>query len=145
MTLYYVDTSAVIRAYLADEADHEPLHRLLFEGTEPVVTSELTRVEFASTIAAAHRANRVSDPGPLLDAFDADCDDVITMLVLDPDTVLPLARRLVTEHSLRTLDALHLAVASTAAAQLAAGEPVCMVTRDQRQGAAATALGLAVV
>jgi hypothetical protein len=40
------------------------------------------------------------------------------------------------------LDALHLAVARTAVAELAEGEPVVLVSRDTRQRAAAAALGM---
>ena len=43
----------------------------------------------------------------------------------------------------RTLDAIHLAVALTDARELAAGEPVSLVTRDKAQAAAAESLGLA--
>ena len=53
MTLYYADTSAIIRAYFVDEDDHESLQELIFAGDDPVVTSELTRVEFASATVAA--------------------------------------------------------------------------------------------
>ena len=55
-----------------------------------------------------------------------------------------VARALVAQHPLRSLDAVHLAVARTTAAELAAGEPVVLVTRDHRQAAAAEALGMAV-
>jgi len=146
VTLYYADTSAIIRAYFVDEDDHETLRRMLFEDSGPVVTSELTRVEFASATAAACRARRLSDPCPVLDRFDLDCGDdgVIAMLRLDPEATLPLARQLVTEHPLRSLDAIHLAVALTTATQLAAGEPITVITRDERQAAAAQAIGLSV-
>jgi hypothetical protein len=52
------------------------------------------------------------------------------------------AHTLVLEHPLRTLDAIHLAVALGDASELAAGEPVIFVTRDQVQAEAARALGL---
>ena len=147
MTLYYVDTSALVRAYFIDEDDHEPLHRMLFDGSDPIVTSELTRLEFASATAAAYRAKRVADASAMLAQFDLDCTDdgAITLLSLDPSAALPLARQLVIEHPLRSLDAIHLAVALTAATQLAAGEPVTVVTRDERQAAVAGLLGLAVI
>ncbi|MGH3718503.1 MAG: hypothetical protein ACRDRI_06590 [Pseudonocardiaceae bacterium] len=45
MSIRYADTSALVRCYLVDEADHERLCGLLLEGREPVVTSEITRVE----------------------------------------------------------------------------------------------------
>jgi predicted nucleic acid-binding protein len=144
--LYYFDTSAVIRAYFVNEDDHDLLRRLLFEGTEPVVTSELTRVELTSATVAAFRAQRLADPGMVLDRFDLDCGDggVITLLRLDPVATLPMARQLVIEHPLRSLDAIHLAVLITAATRLAAGEPVTLVTKDKQQATAAQALGLPV-
>jgi uncharacterized protein len=146
VALIYADTSAVVRAYFADEADHKELHKLL-TGPDPVVTSELTRVEFASAVSAAYRARRVANPSVVLDRFDLDCgqDGLVTLLRLDAQVVLPLARRLVTEQVLRTLDAIHLAVALTDATALSGGDSVVFVTRDNQQAAAAKELGLAVL
>ena len=92
----------------------------------------------------AARAGRLRKPRLFLDRFDADCidDGPIALLRLDPAAVFPLAYRLVTEHSVGTLDAIHLAVASTSATELAGGEPVVLVTRDDRQAAAARSMGL---
>ncbi len=145
--VHYADTSAVVGAYLANEAEHTELSAILLEGDRPVVTSELTRVEFASAVAAAGRAGRLRRPRVLLDRFDRDCNGngPFTLLALHPAAVLPLARRLVREHAVRTLDAIHLAVALTDAVDLAAGEPVSMVTRDRAQAAAAESLGLVLV
>ena len=142
--LLYADTSALVRAYLPGEDDHAALRALLLDGEHPVVTSELTRVEFASAVAAAARAGRLRRPRVLLDRFDADSrdDGPLTLLTLDPATALPLARRLVREHQVRTLDAIHLAVALTDGVDLAAGEQVSMVTRDSAQAVAADSLGL---
>lgn len=142
--VYYADTSALVRAYFSQEEDHEQLRDLLLDGDHPVVTSVLTRVEFASAVAAAARAGRLRRYRVLLDRFDADSGDdgPLTLLDLDTASALPLARRLVREHQVRTLDALHLAVALTDAVELAAGEPVSMVTRDCAQADAAESLGL---
>ena len=147
MTILYADTSAVIRAYFADETDHHVLRQLLLDGNDPVLTSELTKVEFASAVSAAFRAKRVDDSSVFLDQFDLDCgaNGVLTMLQLEPEVTLSMARHLVTQHLLRALDAIHLAVALTSVKQLAAGEPVAMVTRDYRQAAAAKACGLLVL
>jgi predicted nucleic acid-binding protein len=167
VTLLYADTSAVVRAYFADEQDHATLRKLLLSGPDPVVTSELTRVEFASAVTAATRAprlgpstrphDRAGPPTPiavpaqtrsrLLHRFDLDCgtNGPFTLLRLDSAEVLPVARRLVTHQQVRTLDALHIAVALTDAAALAAGEPVVLVTRDKQQAAAAQAVGLSVL
>ena len=147
MTVLYADTSAVFRAYLSSETGHAELRELLIESADPVSTSELTRVEFASAVAAARRAGKLRETRTLLDRFEADCGVVgsIVVLELDNAAVLPLARRLVTDHAVRTLDAIHLAVALTGATALAAGEPVVMVTRDRAQAIAAKELGLAVI
>jgi predicted nucleic acid-binding protein len=144
MGVFYADTSALVGAYLSGEPNYAELRRLLFEGDVPVVTSVLTRVEFASAVAAAGRAARLRRPRVLLDRFDAECGEsgAVTLLDLDTTATLPLARRLVREYPVRTLDALHLAVALTAASEVAAGEPVSIVTRDRAQAAAAESLGL---
>ena len=144
MTVLYADTSAIVRAYFVDEPDHKQLRELLLDGTDAVVSSELARVEMASAIAAAARTLRLKQPHVILDRFDADCGDdgPLALLRLDPDVTLPLAYRMVSEHRLRTLDAIHLAVALVDAAELAGGDSVCVVTRDNDQAAAARALGL---
>jgi predicted nucleic acid-binding protein len=120
------------------------LRARLLEGNEAVVTSELTRLEFASAVSAAARTGRARRTRLFLDRFDADCsnDGPIALLRLDPEDVFPLAYRLLTEHDLRTLDALHLAVASTSATALAGSDTVVLITRDDRQAAAAAAMGL---
>jgi predicted nucleic acid-binding protein len=144
--LRYADTSALVRCYFPDEPDHDELRTTLLEGPEPVVTSELTRLEMASAVHAAHRAGRVTDPDEVLEVFDVDCgeDGPLALLRLQPDVVLSLATTLLSDHALRSLDALHLAVARSTAADLASGEQVVLVTRDHRQAAAAAALGMPV-
>jgi predicted nucleic acid-binding protein len=137
VTLLYADTSAIVCAYFADESDHEMLSKLLLTGPDPVVTSELTRVEFASA----------RTPRAVLDRFDEDCGESgpFTMLRLDTQVAMPLARKLVVQHPVRTLAALHLAVAITDATALAAGADIGFVTRDKQQGRAAKDLGLIVL
>lgn len=146
MTLLYADTSALLRAYFADEPEHSELRAMLLEGEEPVVTTELTRVELASAVRAAATAGRFRRWSGLLARIDADCqeDGPIALLRLRPEVVLPAAYRLVLEHRLRTLDALHLAVALEECPALAGGEDVAFVTRDGDQAAAAEAVGLLV-
>lgn len=145
MSILYADTSALVRAYFADEPEHAELRARLLEGDQAVVSSELTRVEFASAVSAAARSGRLRKSRLFLDRFDADCsnDGPIALLRLDPEGVFPLAYRLLTEYDLRMLDALHLAVASTSAAALAGADSVVLVTRADRQAAAAEAMGLA--
>jgi len=151
LKLRYVDTSALVRCYLPDEPDHAELRALILDGPSPVVTSELTRVELASAMSAAHRAGRINDLSMLLDRVDADCgaDGPVALLALDAPAVLPVARRFVLDHSLRTVDAIHLAVATTTVRDVLDDEQeddasIVVVTRDERQAVAARALGFEV-
>lgn len=146
MTLLYADTSALVRAYFEDEGDHALLREELLEGADPVVTSELARVELASAIRAATIAGRLRRSSGLLARIDADCDEhgPIAMLRLRADAVLPVAYNLVLEHRLRTLDAIHLAVALEECPVLAGDDDVVFVTRDEDQAAAARAVGFTV-
>ncbi len=143
MTVLYADTSVLVRAYLNDQPDHSEVRAGLLEGPDAVVTSELARVEFASAVRAAARAARTGERQELLDQFDAECqpDGRIRLVSLRPEVVLPSAYRLVIEHRLRTLDAIHLAVALDQRDELAALAELAFVTRDANQAAAADALG----
>lgn len=148
MKVLYADTSAMVGAYLSDETEHVALKELLFSQEYSVLTSELTRVEFASAVTAAKRLARISDHLGLLRQFDHDTapDGHFGVIPLAPHRILPAARRLVQEnHPLRTLDAIHLAVALYEVSALTGGEPAVMVTRDQRQADAAKANGLSVL
>lgn len=146
MSLIYADTSALLRAYFADEPDHAQLRAMLLEGDQPVVTTELARVELASAIRAAADSGRLRGARGLLARIDADCgeDGPVALIRLRPEVVLPTAYRHVLEHRLRTLDALHLAVAIEESPGLAGGAAVVFVSRDGDQATAAAALGLAV-
>ncbi len=146
MTLLYVDTSALARAYLTDEVGHEQLRTLLFESDYRVVTSELARIELASAIVSASRTGRTPNWEEVLATMEADTGPagVIALIALRRESNLPSALRLVTEHRLRTLDAIHLAVAIEEGPRLAAGEGIEFITRDHDQAAAARALGLTV-
>lgn len=146
MTVLYADTSAVIRAYFADEPDHQRLSSLLFDGADPVITSELTRIEFASAVSAAARCTRIDNASQLLGRFDEDCgeDGPFTLLRLDSATVLPAARTFVTRLRLRTLDAIHLAVLMSDGVAVAGGDDIVLVTKDDQQADAARELGITV-
>jgi predicted nucleic acid-binding protein len=146
VSLLYADTSALVRAYFEDEQDHAQLRQRLLEGDEPVVTSELARVELASAIRAAAAAGRLRRSAGLLARIDADCEESgpIALLRLRPQAVLPVAYNLVLEHRMRTLDALHLAVALEECPVLAGNDEIVFVTRDEDQAVVAAAVGFSV-
>lgn len=141
--LLYADTSALVRAYFIDEEDHELLRILLLDGGDAVVTSELARLEFASATVAAARAGRIRTARTVLARFDADCGEAgpLALIAFDPASVLPEAHRLLLAHPLRTLDAVHLAVALVELPHLAPAEDIRFVSRDEAQLAAAVAQG----
>lgn len=145
MSVLYADSSALARAYLADEPEHAALRELLLEGDEAVVTSELAAVELSAAFGAAARAGRVRDLRKLVRRIDADLSgDPVALLALRPEEVFPAARRLVHAHPLYAADAIHLAVALVDAPELAADRTVVLVTSDRRQAEAARAEGLPV-
>lgn len=140
----YADASVLVSAYVTDEVDHGRWRESILEGTEPVVSTELVRVEVASAIARAGRAGRVR-PEPTLARFEADCGPggPIQLIALEAEPVLGRAVLLVQEHRVYAMDAIHLAVALEQVLPLAAGEPIAFLTADRRQAAAARALGFA--
>jgi predicted nucleic acid-binding protein len=146
LTLLYADTSAVVGAYFADEADHVALRAMLREGDDPVVTSELARLELTSATLAGGHAGRLRRPGDVLARFDAECrpEGPIALIELEPRRVFPESQRLLAAHPLRSLDAIHLAVALIDALGLAGGTGLAFVTRDEAQWTAAQAEGLSV-
>lgn len=119
---------------------------MFFDGHERVVSSEIARVEMASAVMAAERSGRLPRWRELLATIDDDCTGrgPIALLELRPEVIMPTVYRLVTDHRLRTLDAIHLAVALEECPRVSAGERVEFVTRDRDQATAARALGLRV-
>ncbi len=115
----YCDSSALVRAYLADEAGHSGLSRLLLDPRRLVATSALTEVEMVAAIRAAARAGRRfatrTWPSPKPSA-DMGTGGPVALLALESGHVLPRARALCEIHRLRALDAVHLAVALAEAA-----------------------------
>src|SRR5712692_2929377 len=146
MSLLYADTSALARVYVADESGHAELKALLFADQQPLVTSEIARLELASAMRAASRTGRVRNYADVLRGIDAHFAQggPIDAIDLRPRLIFPLAHRLIIEHGLRTLDAVHLAVCVEECPALAGGDEIVFVTRDADQAKAARALGLEV-
>jgi predicted nucleic acid-binding protein len=145
MTVYFADTSALLRSYLPGEADSAALRALLLEGDDPVLASRLVDVEAPRAFVTAARWGRlpVQQLRPLLDQYDRDVGSGrrVELLALDHDAVTR-ARELVLVYALRTLDALHLAVAEGEGRRLAEPDSeLVFVTRVDAQREVATSLG----
>ena len=146
--MIYADTSALASAYLSDEVVFHQMRRLLLEDTEPVITSEIARVEFAGAAVRAAWAGRISRPEDFIDTFDRDCrlGAAISLVPLDREPILSDAQRISAVHGLSALDSIHVAVALGETTRSSPQRPTefRFVTRDAAQAAAARAEGLAV-
>lgn len=125
----YLDSSAIVKL-VRREAESTALRRFLRRHRdEGRITSALARVEVVRAVSAggpaavAHARRQLSR----LDQISIDRELLDQASALDPGTVL------------RSLDAIHLASAQSAGADLHA-----VVTYDQRMSTAAMALGMTV-
>lgn len=139
--MIYVDTSALAKWYL-NERGSEGFANWIVEQPEPWI-STLTSVEMRCLLARRRRAGEITSEieERAFFAFEEDVQNGHLFLhPVDDHAVqggLALLDRLA-EHPLRTLDALHLALAR----QLAAPR---LATADVRMAEAGAALGLEVV
>ncbi|HZV75496.1 MAG TPA: type II toxin-antitoxin system VapC family toxin [Conexibacter sp.] len=146
--IVYVDSSLLTRAYLPDENGHGPARELLANRGIALVTGRLTRIEVSGALSRAVRAGRHPSREAAFAALDSDLGPGGRVVELNPPahSVEQAALALVREHGLRTLDALHLAVASIVIPQLAdKGEPIGFASRDGDQATVAESLGFAAV
>lgn len=148
MAIHFLDSSVFVRAYLPDEEGHEAAAAIVFGG-QPVVASELLRVESARAVVAAGRSGRLR--GRLAERLlcqiesDLSAHGVVNLIAFDGPRTLARGRELVVEYALRTLDSLHLAVADGEGRRLAGpDEQIVFATRDAGQRRVARALGMAV-
>ncbi len=141
--MIYADASVLAAAYLGDEQAFTRAVELLGHVDEPVITSQISVIELASALWAAERAGRLASATRALERFDADSGvlGLVGILALDADRAFGRARRLLAEHPLRTMDAVHVSVALDEAAR---STSLTFMTADRRQARAAEAAGLGV-
>jgi hypothetical protein len=136
--IYYIDTSVLV-AYYCPEALSEPVQEFLGEQVKPAVSS-LTEVELFSAVARKVRAGELSQPdgNRILSKFLSHLDGNLFTVIPVEFHHWRLARGWIGLFStpIRTLDALHLAIASV-------GDFV-LVTSDQGLVRAAGTLGVKV-
>lgn len=134
----YFDASALAKYYV-DEAETALVRRLL---EAPGATSRLSSVEVPSAII--RRAREARTPAEKRDralhALARDMNDLM-VVELTPE-VVTAANGILTRHSLRAADAIHLASCAALAHEL--GTDVPLVAFDERTRAAAIDEGLTV-
>jgi predicted nucleic acid-binding protein len=144
--IVYLDSSILARSYLPDEDGHEQALALLEDPDITRVTGKWTRIEVSGALIRATRSGRQkTDEQGLLAALDADLDTGgrVAELAVAQENVEDRALELVREHTLRTLDIWHLAVASLTVPALAAPEKdeIAFASRDEDQATVAEQLG----
>ena len=142
----YIDSSLLVRAYLADELGHEDVGGLIGEDEIALVTGSWTRVEVSGALVRAGRGGRIDDASMrgLLMLLDADLADegTITTVRAPQEEVDDVALDLVRSYGLRAMDAWHLATASLAVPPLLERrEEKAFASRDLDQREVARELG----
>ena len=137
--MIYVDTSALVKRYLQEPGSDA--FDAFFLTQAPLGISRLTVIEMRCALARRRRANQVSPEleTQVQEAFRLDMQDGALVVASFNDDDLTLAYHLMDEVGvipLRTLDALHLAVARHIAA-------TGFATADKNQADAARQLGFA--
>ena len=137
--MIYVDTSALVKRYLQEPGSDA--FDAFFLTQAPLGISRLTVIEMRCALARRRRAKQVSRKleTQVQEAFRLDMQDGALLVASFNDDDLTLAYHLMDEVGvipLRTLDALHLAVARHTAA-------TGFATADKNQADAAHKLGFA--
>jgi predicted nucleic acid-binding protein len=135
----YFDTSALVKRYV-DEPGSLGVRRLL--RTRRVTSSVLLRIEVLSALRRRRDDGTLGARTLARLLRQVEADDLSWQLVPVSDEIVAAARNRVIEHSLRTLDAIHLV---SAEALYRERLRIPFVTADVRQASAARAVGLDVV
>jgi hypothetical protein len=112
MTQYYLDSSALIKHYVAEPGSHWLRATVLERDDTLLLTSRVTMVEVWSALARRQREASISltHHADALQAFREDCLKKYRFVEFEP-SVYELAGRLIDRHPLRAYDAVQLASA----------------------------------
>jgi len=140
---YFFDTSAVVKIYHRESGTERILP--LYQGGEVIVISELSKVEFSSTIHKKMRTGEIT--ADTLEAvknrFFADCSSrfvVIHVASFIVDAALEIMNTLGRANHLFSLDALQIATHS-----IIAEKDTTFVCADKRLTALVAAMGIPVL
>lgn len=134
----YFDSSALAKSYLEEAESPAVLARL----EHPAATSRLAHPEVASAIVRRGRDGKLTPEhrDRMLHTLDRDMSDLM-IVELTPD-VVTAANGILTRHTLRAADAIHLASCAALAHELETDVP--FVVFDERLRRAAAAEGFSV-
>ncbi len=137
----YLDTSALVKRFVSEAGSSEV--RDLLTGDEPIASATIAYAELYSGLTRRHREGVLSQLQYRLACRRFERDWMALVKVELGAEILSSAWGLIQRHSLRAVDAIHLA--SALGLQAAANEPVSFVAADQRLLRAAAGERLATV
>jgi uncharacterized protein len=145
---YYLDTSALVKRYVASEIGSPWVHSLCAPSAgNLLLASQIILVEVAAALARKEREGEIlpEERTNYLGLFVQDCQNHYYLLAI-ADMVLRLAADLSHRRALRAYDAVHLATAIRANTLLvSSGSPaLTFISADARLCAAGAAEGLSV-
>ncbi|AYY13570.1 PIN domain-containing protein [Actinobacteria bacterium YIM 96077] len=141
--LVYLDSSVLVRSYLAGEPGHARARELV-ESDRLLLTASFSLVEVTSTLFRVRQTKQLSNVDVLIEKLyeDVSPDGPVKLTRPDPAATENAALTITRHYSLHTLEAMHLAVADLAARPLVEpGEEIGFATHSADQRHAAEALG----
>lgn len=143
MTVFYLDTSAIVKRYRGEKGADVMHH--LFDDPPPedrFYTSFLSVLELTSSIVRLARSSQLSQEtaGEILARFRLDTQKNFRLLPLD-DEVGTKAVSIVEDHGLRSADAIHMATAALIFAGVSGIKPA-LVSSDRELLQAAKSGGM---
>lgn len=142
--MIYLDSSALVRDYVNDEADRGKARSALSDPRALTISGSWTRIEVTSALVRAARAGR-GTVDELLLKFDRDTTPrggPLVMVDVEQADVEGLAFEIVRRWGIRAMDAWHLACASIAFGSLAERDDARLfLTYDREQALVAQQLG----
>jgi len=147
MSLYYADTSAIVKLYVNEVGSDWLRNQIGVTGIPSVVSSQLLQVEMWSAFARRMREETVTatEYRDICQLFDRHRHTLYRLVTLN-EAIMQLARDLIERYPLRGYDAVHLATALNAHCRLVTrGRPgLTFLSADDHLNEAADAEGLAV-
>jgi predicted nucleic acid-binding protein len=142
MSVYFVDSSALVKRYRNEEGSPRVAERL--EEAEQLLIARLTIVEVSSALVRRARATRMpaEELKVAIATFDGDLRESFDIVELD-EPVMERAAAMARKHGLRGADAIQLACAVLARNDMPDAELV-LLSCDAELNAAAAAEGLPV-
>ncbi len=143
--MYYLDTSAMAKLYVAESGSPYMLSLLESVPTGGVVISRLSVVEVASALVRRSRHGEIGEQALHTALRLLDEDTAVFQIIELGGATMSRAISLVREHGLRAADAIQLACALLARGERGKEDGLTLVSADQELNGAAEQEGLTVL